>query len=74
MSRSRAPVERSAAERAVSGVAVAFERMPARLAYALADAALPFLVAWGVAHELRAGRAGRGARRNLRIAYRDASY
>lgn len=50
----------------------AFERMPAGLAHALADALLPAFAAWGVVHELRAGRSGRGARRNLRIAYRGA--
>jgi len=67
-----APIGRRAAERTVCLVTAAFERMPARLAYGLADALLPALVAWGVAHELRAGRAGRGARRNLRIVFRDS--
>jgi KDO2-lipid IV(A) lauroyltransferase len=46
--------------------------MPSRLAYGLADAATPLLAAWGLAHELRAGRRGRGARRNLRIAWGDS--
>ncbi|TFG98471.1 MAG: hypothetical protein E4H11_00400, partial [Myxococcales bacterium] len=67
-----APILRRAAERTLSLITTAFERMPARIAYGLADAILPALVAWGVAHELRAGRAGRGARRNLRIVYRDS--
>jgi len=60
------------AERAVSLIAAAIARMPAALAYALADALLPPVFAWGLAHELRAGRLGRGARRNLRVAYRDS--
>lgn len=59
-------------ERAVSLIALAVARMPTALAYALADALLPAVWAWGLAHELRAGRRGRGARRNLRIAYRDS--
>ena len=67
-----APLGRRAAERAVGLATAAFERMPAWLAYGFADALLPALVAWGVAHELRAGRRGRGARRNLRIAFRDS--
>jgi len=63
---------RRAAEKTVGLIATAFERMPAGLAYPLADALLPALAAWGALHELRAGWAGRGARRNLRIAFRGA--
>ncbi len=62
----------SLVDRAAAIAPVAFERMPAGLAYGLADALLPVFAAWGVVHELRASRAGRGARRNLRIAYREA--
>jgi len=69
---SRAPLRARATARVLGLAARALERMPARLAYALADAAGPGLAAWGLAHELRAGRLGRGARRNLRIAYRES--
>ncbi len=67
-----APLGQRAAEKTVGLIATAFERMPAGLAYLLADALLPALATWGAVHELRAGWAGRGARRNLRIAFRDA--
>jgi KDO2-lipid IV(A) lauroyltransferase len=60
-----------AAGRALGLVAAALERLPGPLAYALADAAAPGVAAFCVAHELRASRRGRGARRNLRIAYRE---
>lgn len=46
--------------------------MPAGLAYGLADAAWPAVATLCLARELRAGRRGRGARRNLRIAYRNS--
>jgi KDO2-lipid IV(A) lauroyltransferase len=70
VSSARAPLWERAAGRLLDVAARALERLPARLAYALADcAALPLLV-WGLGHELRVARAGRGARRNLRIAYR----
>jgi KDO2-lipid IV(A) lauroyltransferase len=67
-----APLRERAPAIALDLAARALERMPARLAYGLADAATPLLAAWGLAHELGAGRRGRGARRNLRIARRDA--
>ncbi len=67
-----APLRARAVGRALELVARALERMPARLAYALADGAWPGLAAVFLAHELRAARRGRGARRNLRIAYRDS--
>ena len=72
MPTSGAPLRARATARALGLAAWALERMPARLAYALADAAWPGLAAWGLAHELRAARLGRGARRNLRIAYRES--
>lgn len=68
----RSPLPERAAARALDLVARTLERMPARLAYAVADGAWPGLAALCLAHELRAGRRGRGARRNLRIAYRGA--
>jgi len=65
----------STGERLASGAlglaARALGRLPAPLAYGCADALLPALCAWALVHELRAGRRGRGARRNLRIAYRE---
>jgi len=63
-------VERAAAGclRAAAG---ALRRLPSPLAYGCADAALPAVCAWALVHELRAARRGRGARRNLRIAYRE---
>lgn len=70
MTSSPARSERPLVERAVARAAGAVARLPEPLAYALADALLPALLAWALAHELRAGRRGRGARRNLRIAYR----
>ncbi len=67
-----APLRARAAVRALDVFARALERRPARLVYTLADGAWPGLAALCVAHELRAGRRGRGARRNLRIAYRES--
>jgi KDO2-lipid IV(A) lauroyltransferase len=66
------PIRERAPGLALDLAARALERMPARLAYGLADAVTPLLAAWGLAHELRAGRRGRGARRNLRIVWRDS--
>jgi KDO2-lipid IV(A) lauroyltransferase len=67
-----APIGPRAAERSVGWVAAALLRMPAWLAYAFADLLLPPLATLAWVHELRAGRSGRGARRNLRIVYRDS--
>jgi Kdo2-lipid IVA lauroyltransferase/acyltransferase len=68
----RAPAGERLAAGTLRLAARGLERLPAPLAYGCADALLPALLAWGLAHELRAGRRGRGARRNLRIAYREA--
>jgi KDO2-lipid IV(A) lauroyltransferase len=67
----RAPPDQRAAVNALRLAAGALRRLPAPLAYACADAVTPVLCAWGLAHELRAERRGGGARRNLRIAYRE---
>ncbi len=46
-------------------------RLPLPVSYALADAAVPGIVAFGWLHERRVAPAGRGLQRNLRIAYRE---
>jgi KDO2-lipid IV(A) lauroyltransferase len=46
-------------------------RLPLAVSYALADAAVPLIVAWARLHERRVAPRGRGLGRNLRIAFRE---
>jgi len=55
----------------VRAAAGALRGLPAPVAYGLATALSPGVLAWILAHEARVARRGRGALRNLRIAYRD---
>jgi KDO2-lipid IV(A) lauroyltransferase len=70
VSSARAPLWERAGGRVLDLAARGVAHLPAPIAYGLADCAAVPLAAWALAHELRAGRRGRGARRNLRIAYR----
>ena len=65
------PLRHRAAGLALRVVTRAFLRMPGRLAYAIADAAAPALVAATRLHELRVAPLGRGLLRNQRIVFRE---
>jgi KDO2-lipid IV(A) lauroyltransferase len=56
---------------ALRAAAGALQRMPGRLAYALADLAAPALMAASLLHERRVAPLGRGLSRNLRIVFRE---
>lgn len=62
--------ERAAARALRSGVR-ALQTLPPGLGYAIADAAVPLLVAFTLLHERRVAPRGRGLFRNQRIAFRE---
>lgn len=72
MSGDRPSPRQRVAAAALRAAAAALRWLPARVAYALADAASLPLALWALAHERRVRALGRGFARNQRVVFREA--